>query len=455
MYVSVLRDFAIGFLRVFRLRAKVAASGARSFAREVRLWARGWLARKPGIPPWYERNSVVAIGTLGVSIVLTVVGAMSHDLRWLLFAAWFFFAVSFWSATAGLSRNRSRAIVTALLGFFAACGLYYLNLRLKPVLSTVAGSRLSAIAAAPSTHPVPEAMPQKLVLLLGGNGSSVAAEESVLTASLEMRKFTGLLNLGGYHPIVLYVENGVLYADVTIWDAQGRRLVTIRRNKVRGLPPNWDFNVNANAVEVVDSDLAPVFQMIRKRRNVVQIAGLFAAPNGSALDVRPTQRIFKYPSWAYPGQYATAKQLSPSGQQRVNGLAMLSNQELILRVQNICQQVKVLSQRWRAGYARIDDGALNAMRLASSETKKMDIEAKRLADDNQLYESLGIQFDQRYRQQANLLRAELVRRLEEQPSFVLSQHLETPNLLSAGNPDGPDPFADVCEYLHWLASRIR
>ena len=122
--------------------------------------------------------------------------------------------------------------------------------------------------------------------------------------------------MNGVAPI-LYAQNGKVYIDVALTDGSGHLPVEIRKNVFVIRPPNWDRNSSATALEVVNENLVPVFQLIFRSPSQIQINGIFPTPKGDLLVVEesrvrlnpplPTlfsiKRIFKYPSWKYPGQY--------------------------------------------------------------------------------------------------------------------------------------------------------
>ena len=100
-----------------------------------------------------------------------------------------------------------------------------------------------------------------------------------------------------------------------------------------GLPSNWDFNHSANAIEVVNERLVPIFQFYYKDdthlvfNGVITSAATTAKHNGVAfisethysvetmmdfskndffkrIEALNLKTIFKYPAWKYPGEYA-------------------------------------------------------------------------------------------------------------------------------------------------------
>jgi len=125
-------------------------------------------------------------------------------------------------------------------------------------------------------------------------------------------------DLGGHIPIKVYVEGKKLYADVEIFGGSGLPPIKIRRNVLSDLPHNWDSNKSENALEIVDENRVPAYQLIYKRDDHIILNGIFPFPGGLVLAdnkemvVNPClpvklelKRIFKYPSWKYPAVYET------------------------------------------------------------------------------------------------------------------------------------------------------
>ncbi len=123
-------------------------------------------------------------------------------------------------------------------------------------------------------------------------------------------------DFGGFKPIEIYVSNDNIYADVLIYGGSNLPPIQIKGNKPVDKPPDWDFNSNRNALEVVNEKQIPIYQFIYKTPSHIVFNGIFPFPDGLILasekDVvlKPTlpttfklKRIFKYPSWQYPGEY--------------------------------------------------------------------------------------------------------------------------------------------------------
>jgi len=130
-------------------------------------------------------------------------------------------------------------------------------------------------------------------------------------------------NFNGFHPVRLHMKKDVFLFGFTIWGGKGKPPVEVKDNEftVRGL--GYDRNSSANALEIINADGIPLFQMIRKTPTDVVVNGVFPIPSGGLILAGPEglltgagpdqladfhlPPIFKYPSWRYPGEYADEK----------------------------------------------------------------------------------------------------------------------------------------------------
>lgn len=123
-------------------------------------------------------------------------------------------------------------------------------------------------------------------------------------------------NFNGYKPIKMYIEDGRLYADLSVYAGAGLPPIRVEKNVVYGKPPQWDINFNDRALEIVTNQHKPIYQFVYKSPSQIVITGIFPLPNGLLLatesgsvlnpigrNMFQLKRIFKYPSWKYPGQY--------------------------------------------------------------------------------------------------------------------------------------------------------
>jgi tetratricopeptide (TPR) repeat protein len=147
---------------------------------------------------------------------------------------------------------------------------------------------------------------------LGERGLTGGCKKEIL----EKKHMSNLFVFDNYRPVELYIEKGTLYADVNIYGGQGLPPIKIKKNKLSNKPDDWDFNSNDKAFEIVDNKQNPIYQFFYKSPSHIVINGIFPAPGGYILanengasgspdlpDKFNLKRIFKYPSWKYPGEY--------------------------------------------------------------------------------------------------------------------------------------------------------
>jgi hypothetical protein len=133
------------------------------------------------------------------------------------------------------------------------------------------------------------------------------------------RQRIGLLSAYGAE-IYVSAENGSLLLDCTLYDDKETSAVVITRNEFEVIHPSWDKNSSERALEIVNSEKQPVFQIIYESDTQIRIFGLFYGKTGAVvLDGNgmhpvlkkptpyPFKPIFKYPSFKYPGEYAENK----------------------------------------------------------------------------------------------------------------------------------------------------
>ena len=160
-------------------------------------------------------------------------------------------------------------------------------------------------------EPSPSEALSKVSFSLGSGGITFIADISKLKENPSEP-----FNFGGFKPIEIYIFNDKIYADVLIYGGSKLPPVQVKGNKPIDKPFDWDFNSNRNALEVVNEKQLPIYQFIYKTPSHIVFNGIFPFAGGLILAsekgvvVSPTlpstfelKRIFKYPSWQYPGQY--------------------------------------------------------------------------------------------------------------------------------------------------------
>lgn len=118
------------------------------------------------------------------------------------------------------------------------------------------------------------------------------------------------------------IRNNRLYihAPIPVGLATNQQPILMNENLDAFIPATWDRNYNLNAFEIVDEDFLPVFQVIYKRPDVVQVNGVFIGKNGlvigfgrgqifipapSALPKIPERKaLFLYPASLHRGELA-------------------------------------------------------------------------------------------------------------------------------------------------------
>jgi len=152
---------------------------------------------------------------------------------------------------------------------------------------------------------------EKVDFSLGEGG--ISAGYSIATLEKEPRE---PFKLSNFSPVKVYIKNGRPYADVKIYGGSRFPSIEIKNNQLLNKPPDWDFNSNDKALEIVDRNYQPIYQFFYKSPSHIVINGVFPFPGGLILAnengavINPTlptvfklRRIFRYPSWKYPGKF--------------------------------------------------------------------------------------------------------------------------------------------------------
>ena len=153
---------------------------------------------------------------------------------------------------------------------------------------------------------------ETVAVSLGRRGVTVGYELSQLSNG----KVVEPANFGGYKPIRLYMDQGKLYADVSVYGGLGKPPIEVKHNQFVLRNPRWDRNFDSVALEIVDENKFPVFQLIYESSYHIVINGLFPSPSGlnlfgdtgfigNATEIPNTfriERLFKYPSSQFLSQ---------------------------------------------------------------------------------------------------------------------------------------------------------
>lgn len=167
-------------------------------------------------------------------------------------------------------------------------------------------------SAKPEHHePTFKEIPGPFQVIMGSN-------HMILSESNTRDKPVHMLQLGDYASIDGYVENGRVYVNAVLFGDENQKVVTIKHNEFTSPPAKWDRNFDDTALEIVDGNLVPRFQLIYKDTRTVIINGVYPHPGGlivmadDGMTINPTpplrvtmRRRFKYPSRLYQGQEIT------------------------------------------------------------------------------------------------------------------------------------------------------
>jgi hypothetical protein len=148
---------------------------------------------------------------------------------------------------------------------------------------------------------------------LGGGYTARSTITALQKQAIEPFEFSN------FRPIRFYADGNDIYVDFTVWAGTGEPSIEIKRNTFIVRPHGWDRNSSHTALEVVNEKQLPVFQLVYRTPSHIDIRGIFSMPNRllvaddtgiriispqsspSAISFSP-RRLFKYPSWKYPGQ---------------------------------------------------------------------------------------------------------------------------------------------------------
>ncbi len=137
------------------------------------------------------------------------------------------------------------------------------------------------------------------------------------------KKRPGNVTVGGLNTFKPYLLKGNFCIDAKVYGGFRLPLIEVTCNHLAEISSNWDTNYTDKAIEVVDQNEVPVFQMIFESDTKIRINGVFPAENNEVLietpegtrrvklDPKnatpievPLKRLFKYPAYRFLHQYA-------------------------------------------------------------------------------------------------------------------------------------------------------
>lgn len=121
---------------------------------------------------------------------------------------------------------------------------------------------------------------------------------------------------GDSRSITAYIEGRKLYVDALLYYAPDEPPLQLTHNELEGRPRKWDRNLDDSALEIVDENLVPRFQLIYKDARTVLLRGVFQFRGGAVVFEEDAShffiysrenevkiaRIFQYPSRIHQGQ---------------------------------------------------------------------------------------------------------------------------------------------------------
>jgi hypothetical protein len=151
---------------------------------------------------------------------------------------------------------------------------------------------------------------------LGPTFTRVLGDFAVIAGGQEYKPGTIAVFGESTPSIHAYVNNGKLFVDAQLYSAPNKPSLKLVRNQLMPMPPQWDSNFDASAIEVVDELGKPRFQLIYHDPHTVLLRGVFQFENrvlvveehnrrfalGTSDAEMQTGRLFKYPSRLYQGQ---------------------------------------------------------------------------------------------------------------------------------------------------------
>lgn len=141
-------------------------------------------------------------------------------------------------------------------------------------------SEAATPAPPPSDQKAPE-QPETTFKEIPGPYMVVVGRNSLRVSATSTRdKPSHLIRLGDVDALNGYIENDKLYVDAVLYGDSNNPVVEIKHNEFTSSPAGWDRNFNDSALEFVDGNLVPRFQIVYKNRRTAVINGFYRFPGG-------------------------------------------------------------------------------------------------------------------------------------------------------------------------------
>jgi hypothetical protein len=227
---------------------------------------------------------------------------------------------------------------TLAVAAFSLCGVLQVIEMHIPTIA--AGPKTVVLVVSPPSQPPIPVEPlefrqkhEGVFILMGDNSFGMPP----VPAGVQGIKDIGRAFLGAgthEHPsqIRLIASEDQILLNIKFAPIFGMPPLEITNNELSGLPSNWECNHSAKGIEIVNEHLIPIFQMYYKDDTHIVVNGaitfirdgmdgfvLSSDGKGSriqvGIQVTPDEffkkiaalnikRIFKYPAWQHPGEYA-------------------------------------------------------------------------------------------------------------------------------------------------------
>ncbi len=172
---------------------------------------------------------------------------------------------------------------------------------------------IEQIVKLPSVPELPRFRPKtdKIKLTMG------ATDRIFHTARLQQRP-DWPIEIDGWKPFLLFMPKDILSFTCSLYLPGSPKSFHMTNGEHDPIPPGYDLNFNDVAIEIVDKQLVPIFQLIYQSEAHIIVKGLFVSHTEQVIILDDVgmqftnvhnplsyniNRIFKYPTWKYPGKY--------------------------------------------------------------------------------------------------------------------------------------------------------
>jgi hypothetical protein len=297
-------------------RRKETTKEDRIAARVLRDIAKNQAASPPPIKSklWAFANSQLTWGA--VALILVALGPAISGIFFVL--AWFVGVAAVHHAQ--FFENRSKiqaaareALIAAMMAVVLAVGWYMLP-KPSPIEDRIA-NRLARLLRSEKGVNAPDGNDEPTFYEIEGPYTLLLGPYSFVIAENRTRKEPmHVIGSGDVHILDAYIDKGKLYVDASLYGDPTHQVVKIEHNAFNAPPLNWDRNFDSSALEIVDGQNNPRFQLIYRDSHTALVKGIFIHPSGMmvvndhGMFFNPTEplsglkRLFKYPSRLYKGQ---------------------------------------------------------------------------------------------------------------------------------------------------------